>query len=192
MTRPALRAAALASALATLPASAVPETFNVDPQHTFPMYEVVHFGYSIQRGRFEKTSGTIVLDMDAKKGEGEIVVETASASSGVPKLDQHLRGEDFFNSARFPRMTFKANQFTFEGDRLRKVDGELTLLGVTRPLSFDVAFFNCAVNPFFGRPVCGADLVGKIRRSEFGMKYGIPMVSDEVTLRVNVEAMRDR
>ena len=187
-----LRAAGCAAALAAFPAFAVPDTYNVDPQHTFPMYEVVHFGYSIQRGRFEKTSGTLVLDLDAKKGEGEITIETASVSSGVPKLDQHLRGEDFFNSAKFPKMTFKADQLTFDGDRLRKVEGELTLLGVTRPVSFDVAFFHCAVNPFFGRPVCGADLVGKIRRSEFGMKYGIPMVSDEVTLRVNVEAMRDR
>lgn len=190
--KPAFRAASLMAACAALPSFAVPETFNVDPQHTFPMYEVVHFGYSIQRGRFDKTSGTIVLDMEAKKGEGEIAIETASVSSGEPKLDQHLRGDDFFNSAKFPRMTFKSSQFTFEGDKLRKVEGELTLLGVTRPVSFDVAFFNCAVNPFFGRPICGADLVAKIRRSEFGMKYGIPMVSDEVTLRVNVEAMRDR
>ena len=187
-----LRAAGLAAAIAALPALAIPETYNVDPQHTFPMYEVVHFGNSIQRGRFEKTSGSFILDMDKKSGEGEIAIETASVSSGVPKLDQHLRGDDFFNVAKFPKMTFKASQFTFDGEKLRKVDGELTLLGVTRPISFDVAFFNCSINPFFARPVCGADLVAKIKRSEFGMKYGIPMVSDEVTLRVNVEAMRDR
>ena len=187
-----LRAACAATALAAVPALAVPDTYNIDPQHTFPMYEVVHFGYSIQRGRFEKTSGDLVLDLDAKKGEGEISIQTASVSSGVPKLDEHLRGEDFFNSAKFPTMTFKAKNLAFDGDRLTRVDGDLTLLGVTRPLSFDVAFFKCAINPFFGRPVCGADLVGRIRRSEFGMKYGIPMVSDEVTLRVNVEAMRDR
>ena len=184
--------AAFAAALTALPAAAELETYTVDPRHTFPTYEVGHYGYSLQRGRFNKTSGKITLDPEAKKGSAEIVIDTASVSSGLAALEERLRGEDFFNSAKFPQMTFKSNNLAFEGDRVRQANGELTISGVTRPVTFDVTFFNCAINAANKRKTCGADMTATIKRSEFGMKYGLPGLTDDVLLRVNVEAIKDQ
>ena len=168
------------------------DTYTIDGRHTFPQYEVTHFGTSKQRGRFDKTEGRLVFDAQAHKGSVEVSIDTASVSSGLAKLDEHLRGPEFFNAEKFPKMTFKSGDFVFEGDALRKVNGELTLLGVTRPVAFDVDFFHCGVNPMLLRTVCGADLTTHIKRSDFGMKYLVGPVSDDVLLRVNVEAIADR
>ena len=186
-----MRTLALAATLAVLPALAEVETYNIDPRHTFPGYEIGHFGFSLQRGRFEKTRGRITIDGAAKTGSVEVTVETASISSGDAKLDNHLRGEDFFDVAKHPQMTFRSTQFVFDGERVRQVQGELTLLGVTRPVTLEVTHFKCGLNPMIMRKICGADMTAQIRRSDFGMKYAIPMLADEVTLRINVEAMRD-
>jgi len=168
------------------------DTYTIDGRHTFPQYEVVHFGTSLQRGRFDKTEGTLVYDAPAHKGSVEIAIDTASVNTGVAKLDENLRGPDFFNAGKFPKMTFKSDDWVFEGDTLKKVNGNLTILGVTRPVSFDVGLFHCGVNPMMLRTVCGADLSTHIKRSDFGMKYGIGPVSDDVLLRVNVEAIADK
>ena len=168
------------------------DTYTIDARHTFPQYEVTHFGTSKQRGRFDKTEGKLVFDAQAHKGSVEVSIDTASVSSGLAKLDEHLRSEEFFNAAKFPKMTFKSTEFVFEGDTPRKVTGDFTLLGVTRPVTFDVDFFHCGVNPMLLRTVCGADLSTHIKRSEFGMKYLLGPVSDDVLLRVNVEAINDR
>jgi polyisoprenoid-binding protein YceI len=184
-------ALAIASALAALPALAAVESFTIDPKHTFPAYEIGHFGYSIQRGRFNKTQGKITLDTEAKSGTVEVAIDTASVSSGVDKLDEHLRGEDFFDSKNHPQMTFKSSDLTFDGERVRQAHGTLTINGISKPVTFDVPFFKCAVNLMIMRKVCGADMTANIRRSDFGMKYGLPMLADEVLLRVNVEAIKD-
>ena len=180
-----------AATLAALPALADVETYNIDPQHTFPAYEVGHFGYSFQRGRFEKTQGRIQLDTAAKAGSVEVVIDTASVSSGVPKLDEHLRGEDFFDTQKFPKMTFKSTEFAFDGERLRQARGTLTINGISKPVTFEVTHFKCGVNPMLLRKVCGADMTANIKRSDFGIKYALPMLADEVLLRVNVEAIKD-
>lgn len=184
-------ALAIASALAALPALADVESFTIDPRHTFPAYEIGHMGYSFQRGRFNRTQGKITLDTAAKSGTVEVAVETASVSSGVDKLDEHLRGEDFFDSKNFPQMTFKSTDLAFDGDRVRQARGTLTINGVSRPVTLDVTFFKCAVNLMIMRKVCGADMTATIKRSDFGIKYGLPMLADEVLLRVNVEAIKD-
>jgi len=168
------------------------DTYTIDARHTFPQYEVTHFGTSKQRGRFDKTEGKLTFDAQAHKGSVEVTIQTASVSSGLDKLDEHLKGADFFNVAQFPKMTFKSDNFVFEGDTPKKVNGELTLLGVTRPVSFDVDFFHCGVNPMLLRTVCGADLRATIKRSDFGMKALVGPVSDDVLLRVNVEAINDK
>ena len=177
--------------LAVLPALADVETYNIDPQHTFPSYEIGHFGYSFQRGRFEKTAGKIQLDTAAKTGSVEVAIDTASVSSGVPKLDEHLRGEDFFDSQKFPKMTFKSTERAFDGERVRQARGTLTINGISRPVTLEVTYFKCGVNPMLLRKVCGADMTANIKRSDFGMKYALPMLADEVLLRVNVEAIKD-
>ena len=182
---------AIAAALAAFPALADVETYNIDPKHTFPAYEVGHFGYSFQRGRFNKTQGKITLDTAAKTGSVEVVIDTASVSSGVDKLDEHLRGEDFFDSAKSPQMTFKSSDFTFDGERVRQARGTLTINGITKPVTMEVTHFKCGLNPMIMRKVCGADMTANIKRSDFGMKYALPMLADEVVLRVNVEAIKD-
>jgi polyisoprenoid-binding protein YceI len=183
-------AAALAASLA-LPAAAQMETYTVDPRHTFPTYEVSHFGYSMQRGRFNKTSGRITIDTAAKKGSADIAMETASVSTGVDKLDEHLRSEDFLNAAKFPQITFKSRDFAFDGDKLKSATGDLTINGVTRPVTFTANVFQCALNPMNKKKQCGADLQATIKRSDFGVKYALPVLGDDVTLRIPVEGIKD-
>ncbi len=183
--------AALTAALASLPAAAELESYSVDPNHTFPSYEIGHFGYSLQRGRFDKTSGKITLDTAAKKGSADIVIDTASIDTGHKKLEEHLRSEDFFNVARHPQMTFRSSSFTFDGDKVASATGDLTLLGITRPVMLKVAPFNCAMHPMLKKKICGAELTATIKRSEFGMTKYLPVLADDVLLRINVEAIKD-
>lgn len=180
------------AALAALPAAAELETYTVDSNHTFPSYEVAHFGYSFQRGRFNKTTGKITLDAAARQGSAEIAIDVASVSTGVPKLDDHLKTEDFFDAAKYAQMTFKSSGFTFEGEKVTGASGDLTIHGVSRPVTFKVTYFNCAPHPMNKRKVCGADMTTSIKRSEFGITKYIPNLGDDVLLRVNVEAIKDQ
>jgi polyisoprenoid-binding protein YceI len=183
--------AAFAAMLTALPAAAELESYTIDPQHTWPYYEVGHLGYSSQRGRFGKTAGKITLDTDARRGSADIAIDTASVSSGVAKLDEHLRSEDFLNAAKNPQITFKSSSFAFEGDKLKSAAGELTINGVTRPATLTVNHFQCAPHPMTKHKQCGADLVTTIKRSDYGVKYGLPVLGDDVTLRISVEAIKD-
>jgi polyisoprenoid-binding protein YceI len=189
MNRTAL-AALVAGALATLPAVAA-ESYSLDATHTFPSFEVMHLGYSLQRGRFNKTSGKITLDTAGKKGTADITIDAASVDTGFEKLEQHLRAEDFFNVAKYPTITFKGDRFTFEGDKVKTVAGSLTILGVTRPVTLTAAYFNCAEHPMAKKKACGGDFTTTIKRTDFGMKYAVPAVADDVTLRIQVEALKD-
>ena len=179
------------AAAAALPAAAEVERYSVDPRHTFPAYEVLHNGLSLQRGRFNKTSGKITLDPQAKAGSAEIAIDAHSISTGLERLEEVIRGEDFLKAKDHPQITFKSSRFVFEGESLRQAIGELTMAGVTRPVTLDVTHFYCAPNPMSKRKVCGAELVAKIKRSEFGIKYGLPALADDMTLRIGVEAIKD-
>ena len=182
---------ALAVALcAALPAAAL-DTYSLDARHTFPSFEVNHLGFSIQRGRFNRTSGKITLDTVGKKGSADITIETDSIDTGLDKLEAHLRGEDFFNVAQFPTITFKSDAFTFEGDKVKSVAGTLTMLGVTKPVTLSANYFHCGAHPMSKKNMCGGDFVTTIKRTDFGMKYAVPAVADDVTLRIQVEAFKD-
>ena len=181
--------AALGTVL-TVPAFAA-DSYTIDPRHTLPTYEINHFGWSTQRGRFEKVTGKITLDRAAKSGTVDLSIDAASVSTGVGKLDEHLRSDEFFNVAKYPSMTFKSKQITFNGDNPAAVNGDFTLLGVTKPLTLTVMAFQCAPNPFLKKEACGADAVAVIKRSDFGMKTLLPGLSDEVRLLINVEAIKD-
>nr|WP_314899310.1 YceI family protein [uncultured Deefgea sp.] len=181
--------AALFSAFAA-GAFAAPEVYTIDPSHTYPTFEVNHLGYSTQRGTFEKTSGTVTLDMVKKTGAADITIDTTSLRSGWKKRDAHLKGEDFFHTAKFPTMTFKGQDFKFSGDKLVSAAGELTLLGVSKPVTLQVSNFKCSTHPMSKKPTCGADAMTTIKRSDFGMAAYVPAVSDEVTLRIQIEASK--
>ncbi len=189
MKRQILVAAAIAS-LSTA-ALAAPESYTLDSRHTFPVFEVSHLGYSIQRGRFNKTTGTFSLDRAAKAGTIAIDIDVASINMGIEKWDQQMKSENFFNAAKFPSITYKSTELAFDGDRVVAADGELTLLGVTKPVKATIADFVCKAHPMLKKEVCGGNVTASIKRSEFGMSYGLPGIGDDIKLVIPVEAIKD-
>lgn len=176
--------------LLTAPAFAA-DSYTIDPSHTHPSYEISHMGFSVQRGRFDSVHGKLTLDRAAKTGTADVTIDVASISTGVPKLDEHLKSEDFFNVAKFPTLTFKASRMGFQGDKVVSIPGELTLLGVTKPVTLAVERFVCGPHPMLKREDCGAEATATIRRTDFGMTKYVPLVGDEVKLIINVEALHD-
>ncbi len=183
----------LCAALAALalPAAAAPETYTVDPAHTYPNFEVNHLGFSTARGMFTDTRGKITLDREARTGKIEIVVNTASLYTGHAKRDEHLKNEDFFDVAKYPTMTFRSDRLRFHKGELNGAEGALTLLGKTLPVTLTLTSFNCGPNPITKKQVCGANAVADIKRSAWGMDAYVPAVGDEVHLEIQIEAIRD-
>lgn len=193
-------AAGAAAALLPLSVVAAPESFTIDPIHSFPHFTVGHAGMSQMYGRFDKSSGKMTVDAAAKSGTVDITIETASVNTGdnergsrARSRDEHLRSPDFFNSQEFPRMTFKGKTSRWDGDSPAELAGELTLLGVTKPVTLKMDFWKCGPDPRTQgkRYMCGANASGSIKRSDFGMKFAIPGVSDEIRLLIQMEAFRD-
>jgi polyisoprenoid-binding protein YceI len=167
------------------------ENYTIDPTHTWPVFEVNHLGFSTQRGRFNKSSGKIILDTAAKKGSVDLTIETASLDMGFDKWDEHMKSEDFFNAAQFPAIHFTSEKLKFKGDKVVSAEGSFTLLGVTKPLTLTVSNFRCGPHPMSKKPHCGADISATIKRTDFGMAKFVPMISDEVKIYSPVEAIKD-
>lgn len=178
----------LAPALVLAAAGASAADYGVDSEHTRVTFEINHFGFSTFRGDFDQVTGEIAYDPAAKTGSADIKVEVASASTGVDKLDQHLQTADFFDAARHPTITFKSKSFNFDGERLKSVDGDLTIRGTTRPVRLEVLAVNCGLHPMGKFPACGADAQVKLKRSDYGVSAYVPTVGDEVLLRIGVES----
>jgi len=183
----------LAFALSTfaIAASAAPETFDIDPMHTFPRFEYNHFGYSNQQHRFEKASGKIVLDRAAKTGSVDVTIDTKSVNAGSALFNGHIQGEDFFDSAKYPAITFKSTAVKFDGDKPVAVDGNLTIKGITKPVTLTVTNFHSMPHPMLKKDAIGANAVAKVKRSEFNMGKYVPHVGDEITLTIAVEAIKE-
>jgi polyisoprenoid-binding protein YceI len=189
--KPSVLAAAVAAA--ALFAAAVPAhaaTYAIDPTHTFVTFEALHFGTSTNRGRFDKKEGTVQFDRAARTGKVEIKIDMASINTGVGPFNEHLRGKDFFNALQFPTATFVADRMTFSGDRVTEVPGTLTMLGKALPVTLKATTFNCYDNPMLKREVCGGDFETTIKRSQWGMTYGLPGIPDDVRLVIQVEAVK--
>lgn len=195
-----MRKLAVLAVAAALPlaVAAAPENYTLDPYHTYPNFLVDHLGFSSMWGRFNKSAGKFTIDRAAKTASLELNVDTTSIDTGDmekgsrPRArDDHLRQADFFNSAEFPRMTYKSTAVKFNGDNVAEVDGQLTLLGVSRPLHLKLERWRCGPHPVSKREMCGGNASGTIRRSDFGMKYGVPAIGDEVRLYVEFEAYKD-
>jgi polyisoprenoid-binding protein YceI len=175
-----------------LPLSAfAADSYTIDPLHTFPRFRINHLGFSTMQGRFDKTSGKVTLDRAAKTGSVELAIETASVSTGFVKRDDHLKSPDFFNAAEFPTITYKSTAIHFKGDTPSSVDGNLTISGVTKPVTFTIDAFNCGANPMNKKEECGADASADIKRSDFGVKFGTPAIGDDVKLILEIEAIKD-
>ena len=189
--RKTLIAAALAATALVGTAHAEVATYSIDPTHTFVTFEVTHFGTSTNRGRFDKKEGTVQLDKAARTGKVELTLDTSSIDTGTAAFDKHLQSDRFFNAAIFPTAKFVASNFSFSGDKVNEVTGQLTMLGKTVPVVLKATNFNCYVNPMLKREVCGGDFETTIQRSQWGMGWGINLgIPDTVKLAVQVEAVK--
>jgi polyisoprenoid-binding protein YceI len=195
-----MKRTALAVALAApLAAAAQAESYTIDPIHSFVYFSIDHYGINNLYGRFNKSAGKYTIDRAGKKGTLELTIEAASIDTGDlekgsrPRTrDDHLRSADFFNVAEFPRITYRATGVKFAGDNPAEIEGQLTMLGVSKPVTLKVERWGCRDNPFNKRPMCGANVSASFKRSDFGMKYGIPGIGDEIRLMANVEAYKDQ
>ncbi len=182
---------ALSILLSSAGVSAAAESYTLDPTHTYPHFAISHLGFSSMHGRFDRTSGRFTIDRAARTGSVEAIIETASLNTGLQKRDDHLRSPDFFNTAEFPQAIYKSIAVRFNGDTPAMVEGNLTLLGVTRPVTLTIIAFKCGVNPMNKRAMCGIDAIANLKRSDFGMKYALPGVGDDLKLTLEVEAYKD-
>lgn len=189
--RTPLFALAAAATLATGIAQAESASYAIDPTHTFVTFEISHFGAAMNRGRFDKKEGSVQLDKAAKSGKVEISFDATSVNTGTPAFDKHLQSADLFNAAQHPKISFVSDKFSFSGDKVSEVTGQLTLLGKTAPITLKANQFNCYQSPMLKREVCGGDFEATIDRTQWGMNYGVEWgFAKNVRLVVQVEAVK--
>jgi polyisoprenoid-binding protein YceI len=187
-----MRKLVLATALLTLPLSAAlaADSYTIDPAHTFPHFTINHLGFSTMHGRFDSTKGKITIDKANNTGSVDIVIDARSVDTAFKKRDEHLRSPDFLNVGEFPEITFKSTKVTLNGGTAT-VKGNLTLLGTSKPVTLDVNNMKCGVHPFSKKEVCGFNATAAIKRSDFGVKYGLPAIGDDMNLTFEVEAVKN-
>ena len=183
-----LSAALALSALATV-ASAAPQTYVIDSTHTFPRFSYSHFGYSTQLSSFSNTQGKVVLDAEAKTASVDVEIDIKSVNTGFADFNGHLQGEDFLDTARFPKATFKSTRVVFEGDKPKAIEGQLTIKGVTKPVTLTVTSFQAMPHPMMKKPTIGANAYTQIKRSEFNAGKYVPYVGDDVRIDIAIEAI---
>ena len=175
---------------AAAPALAAPETFTLDSNHSFPRFSYSHFGYSIQMSRFDKTSGSVVLDRAARTGAVDVVIDTKSVNTGAAIFNEHIQGEDFLDTEKYPTATFKSTRVVFDGDKPARIEGNLTLKGVSKPVTLTVTSFQAMPHPMLKKDAIGANAYGVVKRSDFNMGKYAPNVGDEVRIDIAIEAIR--
>lgn len=181
----------IAALVAVSAASAFADTYTIDPSHTYPSFEADHMGISVWRGKFTKTSGKVSLDRAARTGTVDITIDTSSIDFGHAKMNEHAKSKEMFNVAQFPSATYKGKSIKFDGDKPVAVLGELTMLGVTKPVTLTINKFKCIEHPMLKREVCGADASAEFKRTDFGLNYGVPAyAAPDVKLALQVEAVK--
>ena len=191
MNKFVIAAAALAAVIAA-PAFSAPVTYNLDPGHTYPSFETDHFGgVSVWRGKFTKSSGTVVLDLAAKTGTVDVTVDASSIDTGNAALDKHVQSPELLDAAKYPTAIYKGTSIRFNGDTPAEVIGTFTLHGVTKPLNLKIDSFKCFQNPLIKREVCGADAKAEFNRADYGVNYGAAYGFKMATkLEIQVEGVR--
>jgi len=191
-----MRKTIIASVLIALPivSFAASEQFTIDSKHTYPHFKISHLGFSTMQGRFNNTSGRLTIDTAKKNGSVNIVIDATSVDTGFKKRDDHLRSPDFLNAAEFPEITYQSSTVKINADNSAMAEGMLTIMGTSKPVTLDVSRMNCGIHPMDPKKqkyVCGFDATAKIKRSDFGIKYGLPAIGDEMELSFEVEAVRN-
>ena len=186
-----LAVAAILSIAAAAPALAAPETYVVDGSHTFPRFSYSHLGFSTQLSRFNKTTGKVVFDKAAKTGSVDIEIDAKSVDTGSTLFNEHIQGEDFLDTGKFPTATFKSTKVLFKGDKPAKIQGELTIKGVTKSVILTVTSFQAMPHPMQKKDAIGANATTTIKRSEFNAGKYAPHVGDEVRIDIAIEAIKD-
>jgi polyisoprenoid-binding protein YceI len=181
----------LLTAAISTSAFAAPETYTIDNTHTFPRFSYSHLGYSTQLSRFDKTAGKIVIDREAKTGSVNVIIDTKSVNTGSSVFNEHIQGADFLDTAKYPTANFTSSKVNFDGDNVSSVDGTLTLKGISKPVTLTVTSFQCMIHPMLLKGACGADVTTIVKRSDFNMGKYAPLVGDEVTLTIAVEAVKE-
>jgi polyisoprenoid-binding protein YceI len=173
-------------------ATAAPTTYNVDPDHTHPTFDVDHFGgLSVWRGNFKKTTGKVTLDTAAKTGTVDVIIDTATIDFAHDKLNEHVSGPEMLNVAQFPTAEYKGTLGGFTNGAPTTVSGNLTLHGVTKPVTLKINSFKCMQNPMSKKDVCGADASGTFNRADFGVNYGQQYgFNQDVNLHIQVEGIK--
>ena len=182
--------AALAILAAATASFAAPETYTIDSTHTFPTFSYTHMGLSTQISKFTKTSGTVVLDAAAKTGAVDVTIDMTSVETGVPVFNGHIQGDGFLDTAKFPTATFKSTKVVFEGDKPSAIEGNLTIKGVTKPVTLKVTNFVAKDHPMLKKAALGADATVVIKRTEFNAGKYVPAVGDDVTITISLEAIK--
>ena len=187
--RPLLVAVAALAAAGT--AFAEPATYALDPNHTFVTFEIAHFNTSTNRGRFDKKEGSVTIDRAAKTGKLDVTLDTTSLNTGVPQFTKHLGSDEILDTAKYPTAEFHGDKFTFNGDKVTEIAGNLTLHGKTNPVTLKATNFNCYNSPLLKKEVCGGDFDATITRSQYGVTYGANYgFPDAVHLVIQVEAVK--
>lgn len=178
-------------ALCCSTATAATEHYQIDPEHTFSSFEYSHWGLSVQRNRFDTTSGFIDLDQTAGTGEVMIEIDARSVNTGTELFNKTLRGSEFFDAEKYPTIRFTSTHLVFDGENLKQIEGELTIKDLTRTVTLEITHFNCRFMLIYGKRTCGANGSVEILRSDYKLGRFVPFVSDAVTLHIVVEAIKE-
>ena len=171
--------------------SVATEYYTIDRNHTFPHFAIDHMSFSTLYGRFDLTTGKIIIDRENNNGYVEIKIAAVSVTTGHNKRDDHLRSPDFLNVMEYPDIIYQSRNVTFVGKDKAKIEGDLTMLGVTKSVPLDVHRIRCGENPMNKKHTCGFEATAAIKRSDFGSTYGRPIVGDNMKLWFQVEAVRE-
>jgi polyisoprenoid-binding protein YceI len=168
-------------------ALAAPTTFTPDPNHTFVRFSYNHLGFSTQASRFNTTTGTVVFDPVAKTAQIDMVIDMKSVDTGSELFNGHIQAADLLDTADFPTATFKSTSVKFDGDTPTTIEGMLTIKGISKPVTLKVTAFKHGMN-MQKKDQIGADAVGTVKRSDYKADKYVPMVQDEVTVTIAIEA----
>ncbi len=180
----------LAASLTTA-AFAAPETYVLDRSHTFPRFSYNHFGYSTQLSRFNKTTGKVILDKEAKTASVDITIDMTSVDTGFDVFNGHIQSEDFLDTAKYPTATFKSSKVVFTGDKPTAIEGSLTIKGITKPVTLTVTSSQNSLHPMLKKDAIGVNAFTLIKRSDFNAGKYAPNVGDEVRIDIALEAIKE-